>query len=95
MQYVPHTLKVPKFGAMQDVHILRWKIAARVGASARGKVSEATLSHFPSDAGKKGEVPGQAVTGNIAIGASVDTAYSDGHQKNLSPAIMFLLIKHN
>ncbi|KAM4903243.1 uncharacterized protein FYW23_001097 [Sylvia borin] len=46
---------------MQDVHFLRGKVAARTAASARVK---------------KGEVPGQAGTGNIAIGASVDPPYS-------------------
>ncbi|XP_041325986.1 translation initiation factor IF-2-like [Pyrgilauda ruficollis] len=34
---------------MQDVHFLRWKTAAGVGGSARGKVSEATLFPCPRE----------------------------------------------
>lgn len=49
--------------------------------------------HFPFPLRRREK--GGGPRAGIAIGASVDTAYSDDQQKkNLSSAIIFLLIKH-
>lgn len=76
--------KGAKFGGMQDVHFLLWKTDSRGGGSGSrclggGGGGRPAMGHFPTAPlvrGRRGEVPVQALTADIAIGASLYLACS-------------------